>query len=452
MTASWPFGEEESLKSWFIVNNRKRYCYLNHERLDVAEDDSSDNLEYSVQVSKIIDSVAVSDVEFDILPENSPKLHFMSDDIDTIQKWKNAIFNSNNFEYLHQNVPKMNYYTLSKAIGEGFSGKVHLVRRKSDQKLYALKLINKNKLSNQSSIKRLITERNVLIQNNYPFITKLYSAFQTDSYLVLALEYVGGGDLQHHLDKGICFSQQQIKIYLAQLVLTLEHLHDMGIVFRDLKPSNILIAKDGNLKLADFGLSKNIIDTGRTKTFCGTHDYLSPEMINGDFYDYSVDWWALGVIAYRLICNILPFNSPNLNKLFEKICSCRYRIPTRIDQDSRDFISGLLKKNPHERFTIDQIKGHKFFSEIDWKKVYEKEYKLDFIPYRADDESAYNFDSSISEKYHSENYESSEYETSDSCSLSSSNSYFDLHDECEKSFIKGFSFSSTADDFDNDDL
>ena len=393
----------------------------------------------------------INNIEFDLLPENSPKLHFMSDDVDKIQKLKDVIFNLYNFECIHQNTPSLTDYILYKTIGEGFSGIVHLVQRKSDHKLFALKLISKSKLEKPSAIQRTVTERNVLIQNNYPFITKIYSAFQTDSFLVFALEYVGGGDLQHHLDNGLCLSTDQIKIYLAQLVLTLEHLHNMGIVFRDLKPSNILIAKDGNLKLTDFGLSKNLIETGKTKTFCGTHDYLSPEMINGESYSFSVDWWALGVIAYRLICGFLPFNTPNLSKLFDKILSCNYRFPLRIDPISRDFISGLLKRNPDERLTIEQIKSHKFFSNIDWKKVYNKEYKLDFIPYRADDESAYNFDSRLFSKYHNENYEN-EYELSDSYSLSSSNSYFDLHDESKKSFIRDFSFSSNADDFDFADL
>lgn len=443
MSQSCPSQNLEPLEGWLSVNNNQRYCRLNDGRLDVASDDKFENVEYSIPVSKIIDSVHSNDEEFDLLPENTPKLHFMSDDIDVLHKWKSAIIDDNNFNYLHQNLLKMSDFKLYKTIGEGFSSKVNLVCRKSDGKLLVLKQINKAKLVDSSSIQRMITERNIFIQNNYPFITKLYSAFQTESHLVLVLEYVGGGDLQHHLDQGIMFSARQIKIYLAELALALNHLHTMGIVFRDLKPSNILIDKDGNLKITDFGLAKNIIETGKTKSLCGTHEYLAPEMIIGTPYSFSVDWWALGIIAYRLICGILPFTNPNLSKLYDKITSCKYRIPHRIEPDQRDFISGLLKKDPNERLTFEQIKTHEYFSDIDWQKVYRKEYKLDFIPFQAEDESAFNFDCNLFEETNpigNENYENSndEFFTGNFEDINS----FDLNSESEESFIKGYSYSA----------
>ena len=282
-----------------------------------------------------------------------------------------------------------------------------------------------------------IIERNIMIQNNFPFITKIHSAFQTETHLIYTLEYIGGGDLQYHLDKSLYLTPRQIKLYLAELVLTLEHLHKMGIIFRDLKPSNILLAKDGHLKLTDFGLSVSIIETGKTNTLCGTHDYLSPEMLNGTPYSYSVDWWALGVIAYRLICGSLPFTSQNLTKLYDKIIECEYRIPRRIDQDSRDLITGLLTKDPKDRLSIEKIKSLNYFKEIDWQKVYKKEYEMDFVPYVNDANCAYNFN-----KYEDD------YQSSDSCSLSSSSSNSDLYNESDISFIKDFSFSSNAEDFD----
>lgn len=446
MSQSCPSRELEPIEGWFSVNNNHRYCRLKNGRLDVASDEKLENLEYSIPISKIVDSVHSNNEEFDLLPENYPKLHFMSDDVETIQKWKNAIFDDNNFDYLHQNELKINDFKICKTIGQGYSSRVNLVRRKSDGKLLALKLINKTKLVDSISIQRMITERNIFIQNNFPFITKLYSAFQTESQLILVLEYVGGGDLQHHLDMGICFTPRQIKIYLAELVLALSHLHSMGIVFRDLKPSNILIDKDGNLKITDFGLAKNIIETGRTKTLYGTHEYLAPEMINGNFYGFSVDWWALGVIAYRLICGILPFSNQNLSKLFDKIVSCRYSIPYRIEPDQRDLISSLLKKDPNECLTFEQIKNHKYFNDIDWQKIYSKEYKLDFVPYKADDESAYNFDCDLFAK---DNFHFCNNENNDNFfNTSFDNSPFGLDNDTEESsFIKGYSFSSHIDSF-----
>ncbi|KAK8895740.1 hypothetical protein M9Y10_013624 [Tritrichomonas musculus] len=454
MAQSYPKINTEPLEGWFSVNNNQRYCRLNDGRIDIASDDKLENLEYSIPLAKIVDSYhSPNEAEFDILPENSPTLHFASSDVESVQKWKNAINDDNDFDYLHQNILKMSDFKLSKIIGGGFSSNVHLVRRKSDGKLFALKLMNKTKLVDSSTIQRMITERNILIQSNFPFITKIHGAFQTETFLVLVLEYVGGGDLQHHLDKGIFFSPKQIKIYLAELVLALEHLHKMGIIFRDLKPSNILIAKDGNIKITDFGLAKNIIESGKTKSLCGTHEYLAPEMLLGNYYGFSVDWWALGVIAYRLICGILPFTNQNLSKLYDKIIDCKYRIPHRIDPDQRDFISGLLKKDPNDRLNIDQIKNHKYFSDVDWQKLYKKEYKLDFVPVMAEDDSAFNFDTSLFQKNQVDSYENFQIEDKfdfESFENNSPNLNCDLNSYSDESFISNFSFSSHAEDFDTD--
>ena len=439
----------ESLQGWLSVNNNQRYCCLSDGILEIFTDENLEKKEFSIKLSKIADATRSNENEFELLPENSPELHFASNDIDTIQKWKDSIFNCIDLQCLHENIPNLSDFKLIKIIGEGYSGKVHLVRRKSDDKLFALKLIPRQKLIGSSSIQRTITERNILIHIKFPFITKIYSAFQTETYLVLALEYVGGGDLQHHLDRGTSLTSNQIKLYLAQLVLALEHLHSMGIIFRDLKPSNILISKDGSLKLTDFGLAKNLSNSSNTRTMCGTHEYICPEMINGEDYDFSVDIWSLGIIAYRLICDTLPFNSPNLFKLYDKISKCNYRVPARIDEDAKNLICGLLKKDPRQRLTLEQIKNHKYFSDIDWQKVYKKEYKMEFLPYKADDESAYNFDTDLFDRSKYNQYEN-EYETSDSCSLSPSNSNWDLFGENNESFIKDFSFSSSYENFDDD--
>lgn len=443
MASKLPLKMSDLLEGWFIVNNSQRYCRINNGHLEVATDDKMQNIEYSIQISKIVEKIDSDNSEFDLLPENSPKLHIESNNMDEINKLKNAIFNESSFEFVKPKIPTITDFKLSKIIGEGYSGKVHLVRRKTDNKLFALKLIGKEKLSNAKSMQRMFAERDILVQNNFPFITKIYSAFETENYLVLALEYVGGGNLQHHLDKGTHFTKNQIKIYLAELVLTVEHLHKMGIVFRDLKPSNILISKDGNLKITDFGLSKNIIDTGKTKTMCGTHFYLSPEMLSGDFYGYSVDWWALGVIAFRLVCGRLPFSNPNLSKLYDRIMACSYRFPVNLETDAKDFISGLLKKDPNDRLSIEQIKTHKFFADIDWDKVLRKEYKLDFIPKGAEDDSAYNFDLSLFDKYHFSHIQK-EYEKNYSRSASIPNLKMASGD---KSYVRDFSFSSTTEDY-----
>ena len=207
-----------------------------------------------------------------------------------------------------------------------------------------------------------------------------------------------------------------------------------------MKPSNILIDKCGHLKITDFGLSKSIVETGKASSLCGTHEYLSPEMLNGLEYDFSVDFWALGIIAFRLLCGFFPFHHPNLVVMYDKISECKYRIPRNVDANSRDFIEGLLKKDPCERLKIEAIKNHAYFGDIDWLKVYKKEYEMEFVPYRADDESGYNFDSGLFD---------CESDSSGSNNSACSNSSVDLGINIEKSFIKGFDFFSNDEIFDD---
>ncbi|OHT16499.1 AGC family protein kinase [Tritrichomonas foetus] len=502
--ASCPQPVPIPIEGWMSVNHERRFCRICHDVLSVASDENLDSVEYSIPVSKFVDAMTKSDPnnsEFglDVLPENSPTLHFTSADESEITRWSNALadlahdtsfscgsdcnckskkikksLTADSSDSFSETIMKLSDFEIVRTIGKGYCGRVHLARRRrqshtnpvsktikidpssflisksagnigkpnfhnlkidpgcstpsdldntstsnnasnnldcdeigpnvslneltneEDQsgkcQLVALKTINKTRLVNSTMIQRTIVERNILLQANHPFIPKLYAAFQTEHELVLALEYIGGGDLQHHLDKGEFFSPFQIKIYLAELVIALSHLHQMRIVFRDLKPSNILIAKDGNLKLTDFGLAKDLIESGHTNSLCGTHEYLAPEMIEGKLYGYAVDWWALGVIAYRLMCGVLPFHSDNLCRLYSLISKCRYRIPRTVSEDARDLITGLLQKNPNDRLQFEQIKEHKYFADIDWDKVYRKEYKLDFLPWLPDDEHAINFD------------------------------------------------------------
>ena len=315
MASSCPAHFSPPLAGWLDVNNSRRFCRLDNGRLDFGSDENLDQIEYSIPVEKIVDTVHMNDTELDILPENCPTLHFTSNDIREIKKWSMAISDNTS-----RPIMSMAEFTVIRTIGKGYCGRVLLAKKHSDNKLYALKAISKSRLVNSSLLPRTIAERNILLQANHPFIPKLYAAFQTENQLILVLEFVGGGDLQHHLDKGIVFSPKQAKIYLAEMVIALSHLHKMGVVFRDLKPSNILISNDGNLKLTDFGLAKDLIGSESTRSLCGTQEYLAPEMIKGENQTFAVDYWSLGVIAYLLIVGTLPFKCCNLRMLYEMIC------------------------------------------------------------------------------------------------------------------------------------
>ncbi|OHS94917.1 AGC family protein kinase [Tritrichomonas foetus] len=263
----------------------------------------------------------------------------------------------------------------------------HLVDNSGKFEFYAMKRIPKTKIFENPMLNRVMAERNILIRSNNPFIPKLYAAFQTNKYIVLVMEYVAGGDLQQLLDKDVVFNLDQIKIYLAELIIALHYLHKMGLVFRDLKPSNILLDLDGHLKLTDFGLSKDLVFTNdqSTSSLCGTHEYLAPEMVTGKSYSYAVDWWALGVIAFRLICGYLPFRNPNLVKLYEMIEKGQYRLPRSLDESTKSFLNGLLQKQPELRLNYTKMLSHKFFEGIDWKKVARREYEMQYIPWDARD-------------------------------------------------------------------
>ncbi|KAH0788257.1 AGC family protein kinase [Histomonas meleagridis] len=291
-------------------------------------------------------------------------------------------------------------FEILRLIGEGYSGKVYLSRCKINQKLYAIKAIDKYKLNSQAKASQVLSELNILMKAKHQFITHLYYAFQDCEKCYLVLEYVAGGDLRFHLENNDTFSQKQIKLWLAEIVIALKTLHKIGVIYRDLKPENILIDVKGHIKLADFGLSKQ--QDANDSSFCGTVEYLSPEMLNGEEQTFSIDWWGLGILAHRLITGRLPFSCFNRRKLFEKIRYEKPNIPKTVDEVTASFINGLLEKDPKKRLGPN-ITEHPYFAGIDWKKVAKMQTTPEFSPYVPNDDSVINF----SENYTSETVPSS---------------------------------------------
>ena len=264
-------------------------------------------------------------------------------------------------------------------LGQGSFGEVYLVKKKDVDEYYAMKVLDKKKIKKQNIFKYAMTERNVLSILNYPFIVKLNYAFQTNEKLFLLLDYCPGGDLSKQLSLQTRFSEDKAKFYICEIILALGELHKHDIIFRDLKPDNIIIDKQGHAMLTDFGLSREgINDKQIAKSFCGSIAYLAPEMLKRTGHGKSVDWYLLGVVFFEMLVGIPPYFSNSQEQIFKNIEKAELYIPNFISKNAQKLIRELLKRNPAERLgsknDVDDIKNHVYFEDVDWEKVYKKEY------------------------------------------------------------------------------
>ena len=271
-----------------------------------------------------------------------------------------------------------------KLVGQGFSGKVILVKYFNDNKIYAMKILNKEKIITNKQINHIKTERILLEKLNHPFIAKLQFAFQDKKNLYLVTEFMQGGELFFHLKSKKHFQEKTVKFYMAQIFLSIDYLHKNDYIFLGLKPGNILLDKDGYIKLTDFGLSKIIsnCDNNSTNTLCGTLDYIAPEMYKGKKYDKSVDWFSFGVLLYELLCGDLPFKL-NYEEFNENVFEKKIKYPETMSPEAKDIISKLLEIEPEKRLgynSSDEIKNSEFFKQIDFDKIYKKEYIPSYRP------------------------------------------------------------------------
>jgi len=212
---------------------------------------------------------------------------------------------------------------------------------------------------------------------------KLHYSFQTPDKLYFVMDYINGGELYYHLQKERTFNLERARFYAAEVTLAMEHLHNNGIIYRDLKPENILVDNEGHLKITDFGLAKEGIEgnNARTDTFCGTPEYLAPEIIDGGSYTKAVDWWSLGSLIYEMLTGLPPFYDTDVQVMYTNKMTKILEIPSNMDQSARDIISRFLDKNPETRLkTADDVKKHPFFGGIDWQGLMNKTVNPPYIP------------------------------------------------------------------------
>mmetsp|Transcript_16271 Transcript_16271/g.22869 ORF Transcript_16271/g.22869 Transcript_16271/m.22869 type:complete len:393 (+) Transcript_16271:28-1206(+) len=281
---------------------------------------------------------------------------------------------------------KVEDFELLKVVGKGSFGKVMQVRKKDTGEIYAMKVLKKDQLVKRKQVAHTKTERKVLENIVHPYIVSLRFAFQTDTKLYMILDYFAGGELFFHLKTQGRFEEKRAMFYAAQIVLALECLHSQAIVYRDLKPENVLLDENGNIKLTDFGLSKDDVSGKQlTHTFCGTPEYLAPEVIHGAGYGQAVDWWSLGTLLFEMLTGLPPFFNSNLHVMYEKIIRAKLTFPAYMSPDAISLLTGLLDRSPKRRLgsgTTDaqEIKDHPFFKEIDWQLLFEKKITPPFKP------------------------------------------------------------------------
>ncbi|KAJ3495591.1 hypothetical protein NMY22_g19918 [Coprinellus aureogranulatus] len=334
---------------------------------------------------------------------------------------------------------KIEDFEMMRVLGKGCAGKVLLVRHKGTAGLFALKAITKRHVLAHQELQHTLTEQAVLkrmaAESKDPFVVKLWWSFHDKENLFLVMDFHPGGDLATQLARWGRLSRDRTRFYAAEIVEGVEGLHAAGVIYRDLKPENILIAGDGHIVLTDFGLSKEfprktsatgslstsqsqgsdfyssapgtpqsafppwmkqdkngemaigwpgapIGSTDVTTTFCGTAEYLAPEVIQGQPYSYEVDWWSFGTMLYEMLTGITPFYANNHSDMYVRVLQDELQFPDDrvMDQDTKSLIRGLLQRNPDLRIREPRIKKHPYFSMIDWGHVYYKRYIPPYVP------------------------------------------------------------------------
>lgn len=273
-----------------------------------------------------------------------------------------------------------------KIIGKGSFGKVLLARHKESKNYYAVKVLQKKIILKKKEQKHIMSERSVLMKNiKHPFLVGLHFSFQTTDKLYFVLDYVNGGELFYHLQRERIFLEPRARFYAAEIASALGYLHSLHIVYRDLKPENILLDSFGHIVLTDFGLCKEgVEDKATTSTFCGTPEYLAPEVLQKQAYDRTVDWWCLGSVLYEMLYGLPPFYSRNTAEMYNNILHQPLVLKPNVSNAGRDLLEGLLQKDRTKRTgakdDFKELMRHTFFSPINWEDLIARKITPPFHP------------------------------------------------------------------------
>ncbi|XP_072941099.1 putative protein kinase C delta type homolog isoform X5 [Epargyreus clarus] len=289
-------------------------------------------------------------------------------------------------------IPRFRKYTIEdfqfiKVLGKGSFGKVLLAELRDTEYYYAVKCLKKDVVLEDDDVECTLIERKVLaLGTNHPYLCHLFATFQTDSHLFFVMEYLNGGDLMFHIQQSGRFPEARARFYAAEIVSGLKFLHKRGIVYRDLKLDNILLDFDGHVRIADFGMCKLQIYLDKTAdTFCGTPDYMAPEIIKGLKYNQTVDWWSFGVLLYEMLIGQSPFSGCDEDELFWSICNEMPSYPRFLSKESLSILTRLLDKDARSRLGGTEcmhgdIRDQEFFQQIHWDRLERRELDAPFKP------------------------------------------------------------------------
>ncbi|KAL5813978.1 hypothetical protein ACOSQ3_024760 [Xanthoceras sorbifolium] len=296
-------------------------------------------------------------------------------------------------------------FEILRVVGQGAFGKVFQVRQKGDDVdgggggdgIYAMKVMRKHTIIKKNHVDYMKAERDILTKVLHPFIVQLRYSFQTKSKLYLILDFINGGHLFFHLYRQGLFSEDQARFYTAEIVSAVSHLHKCGIVHRDLKPENILMDVDGHVMLTDFGLAKEIDESSRSNSMCGTTEYMAPEILLSKGHNKDADWWSVGILLYEMLTGQAPFTHASRQKLQQRIINEKVKLPPYLSSEAHSLLKGLLQKDPSKRLGSgpsggDDIKRHKWFRSINWKKLEARELQPKFKPDVSGKDCTANFD------------------------------------------------------------
>lgn len=383
-------------KGWLEKKNvfgfwTKRYLVLISSKLSIFKDPSTDVSENDYELNSQT-KIEVSDSKGWVLKVTieKPKIVTLVLKASSNKEMLDWVFHLRRSAFAN----KVLYISMFKPIsllGQGAQGKVMLCEKKNSEEIVAIKAVNKDVLVQKKKEDTVLNEKKILASIQCPFTINLRYAFQNDKYYYLALEYAPGGNLFSRLRNGK-IPITDIKLYVAEIAIAIHELHRNHIIYRDMKPHNVMIGKDGHVKLTDFGLS-TFCEPNETKTeVCGTPEYVAPEILLNQGYGYSVDWWGLGILAYELIYGSTPFFGLNNGYILQSILNREPVFPKNEDPVIVSFLTSLLQKDPSKRGGYKYIIGSEFMSDIDFHLVCQKKITPSYIPEIKNKKDTSNFE------------------------------------------------------------